>query len=80
MVPVLKKGCKAYYDTFSGLIPCQVVSINGNMVEFKLNKTIAAYRKGEVLKSSANWVVPKDAIVNKKYSKTIRYYQVIPDC
>lgn len=28
MTLVLKKGCKAYYDTFSGPVPCAVLSIS----------------------------------------------------
>jgi hypothetical protein len=76
MIPILKAGCKAYYDTFNGLIDCEVIKIEGNKVKFKLTETVAAYKKGEVLESSTLWVVPTKAIKRRQYSTTIGCYNV----
>ena len=67
----LRKGSLAYYDTFSGLIPCKVLSIKGgenglasseHRVTFKLTANRRAYKRGEVLEAWALDVPPRSAI------------------
>lgn len=68
--PTLKSGTLAYYDTFSGLIPCRVVSVSGRSgrggsaqdVTFILTANRGNYRRGERLVSSALHVFPRDAV------------------
>ena len=39
----------AYYDTFSGLIPCKVLQITGDTCTIKLTAARGAYKRGEIL-------------------------------
>lgn len=59
-------GDLAFYDTFSGCIPCKVLSISGSpgntsqcRIIFKLTTSRGAYRRGEVLESDALKVIPR---------------------
>lgn len=59
-------GDLAFYDTFSGCIPCKVLSISGSpgntsqcRIIFKLTTSRGAYRCGEVLESDALKVIPR---------------------
>lgn len=80
----LSVGCLAYFDTFAGLVPCVVKAISGTSpnpissveVQFKITADRGAYRKGELLKSSSLWVVPRGAIRRRQYQSTIGHYTV----
>lgn len=59
-------GNKAYYDTFTGLIPCKVTGVRvwdkeyGRYeVEFIITTTRGAYKKGEKLFANPRNVVPR---------------------
>jgi hypothetical protein len=66
---------KAYWDTFSGLIPCKVTrvyndpEIYGKKVEFTLTANRGPYKRGETHTSSALFVCPRDAV----YVRSGRY-------
>lgn len=78
---VFHEGTAAYYDTFSGLIPCKVLEIQEvgygfrcgpyNIIKFKLTADRGAYKKGEILTSDASHVPPQKMIRRRKYSSTI---------
>ena len=64
-------GTLAYYDTFSGLIPCKVVAVlkdcNGRLIgrdelTIKLTATRGAYKRGEVLTVSASIAPPRSMV------------------
>ena len=62
-------GTKAFYDTFTGLVPVTVIKINGpsngrvvgkgNEVEFIVDKDHGPYKKGERLMAQGYKVVPR---------------------
>ena len=66
----LTVGCKAYVDTFDGLIPCKVEAISGHSgtassahtITVRLTATRKAWRKGEVIQRSALSIVPRKAV------------------
>lgn len=67
----LRSGDLAYADTFSGLIPCKVLSIRDvNSVSIKLTAGRGPYRKGEVLTWDWKWVVPRDAALFRRNCST----------
>lgn len=80
----LKAGELAYFDSFAGLIPCKVLSINGESgqanskqeVTFQITAPRGPYKRGELVRSSARWVIPRDAIKRRKHGTTIRPYSV----
>ncbi len=79
----LEVGNLAYYDTFSGMIPCWIVSIDGpggnpstaQTVTIKLTAKRGAYRRGEVLQTSGLHVCPRSAARFGKHCTTIRPFQ-----
>lgn len=83
-MPALKVGEKAYYDTFSGLILCQVLGLSGIAdrplssikVDFELLQSRGAYCKGEKLQSSSLWVVPVAAVRKAAFGCMIGHYTV----
>lgn len=60
-------GELAYFDSFAGLIPCKVVSVNdaadseflGLSITVKLTADRGSYRRGEVIESDALHVIPR---------------------
>lgn len=89
----LRSGDLAYYDSFSGLLPCKVLSITGpsgnpsssQTVSVKLTASIFGagvgselYKRGEILESSGLRVVARRA-VHGKYKNRIRLFEVIAD-
>jgi hypothetical protein len=83
----LKSGSPAYVDTFSGMIPCRVLTISGRSgvassdqdVEVVLTASRGPYRKGETLKWRGYRVVPRKAVRFHKYGTKIRAYMVQAD-
>lgn len=83
-MPNLSIGCAAMFDTFSGLVPCVVIALDGKAnsasssvkVTFRITRNRGAYKAGEVLESSSLWVAPKSAIRQRGYYKTIAPYSV----
>lgn len=69
----LKTGILAYLDTFSGQIPCRVLAVAGDSegricapsptVKVKLTATRGAYRRGEIVESTAFHVYPRECRV-----------------
>ena len=80
----LKAGALAYFDSFVGLVPCKVLSIKGESgransaqeVTFKITASRGPYKRGEIMRRSALWVAPRDAIKWSKYGVSIRPYSV----
>ena len=76
----LKTGCKAYYDTFNGLIPCVVLSVKSKWhVEFKLTANRAAYKRGEILSGNSLHVIPREAVYVRSGQCRIKLYQTEVD-
>jgi hypothetical protein len=82
-------GTSAYYDTFSGLIPCIVLEVTErcygfrvgprNTVKFRLTADRGAYRKGEELTADAFRVPPRKMIRRLQYSNRIQpWYSYVP--
>lgn len=73
---VLRTGDLAYFDTFSGLIPCKVLGITGasgrasssQTVRFKLTASRGAYRRGEYLESDGLHVIPRKSVHGNRIS------------
>jgi hypothetical protein len=81
----LTSGAKAYLDSFTGLIPCKVLSIVGNSTPFassthcvtvEITGNGRAYKKGQQETTNSIRVIPRKAIRRRKYSTTIRLYKV----
>lgn len=66
---ILKTDSKAYFDSFSGLIPCKVLSVVkgefGIKVKVKLTKGQGSYKKFEKITESSLHIIPR---------KSIKYY------
>jgi hypothetical protein len=61
--PTLAAGCKAYIDSFAGLIPCVVLSVHNKWeVSVKLTATRGAYKRGETITENSLHVVPRAAV------------------
>ena len=79
---VFHPGTFAFYDTFSGLIPCKVVAIRDNLelpenlrgassdcrITVKLTAPRGAYRKGETVESDALKIIPRPFIIRRRNS------------
>lgn len=65
-------GNMAYYDTFSGLVPCKVTGYNSHtrMVEFIVTASRKAHKKGEKLTAIDTYVVPRKMI----HTRNGQYY------
>lgn len=70
----LTVGCKAYLDSFSGLVACRVLAIGATGVNIEVTATRAkAYRRGERLFGvSALRVVPRKSVVIRNGQYRIR--------
>ena len=70
----LKTGCLAYFDSFAGLVPCKVESVqreaNGLIhtvrVQVRFTATRGAYKRGESHTESALWVFPRGAVYRQR--------------
>ncbi len=75
-------GTLAYYDSMrSGLVPCKVTKITQDehgrvTVTAKVTATRYAYDRGETIDGSATWIVPRSAVLRRKYGSTILPYEV----
>ena len=82
----LKSGDLAYYDSFSGLLPCKVLKIEGESgtpstrqeCYLRLTKTVGAYKKGEIIASSGLHAVARRAVYGK-YRNRIRLFWIQAD-
>lgn len=83
----LKAGIAAYFDTFSGLVPCKVLRVRSTSrmplhpiptyeAEIEITKTVGPYKQGETLTWSARDVVPKGAIKHTQFSSRILPYNI----
>lgn len=86
--PILKTGCKAYYDSFGGTVACVVTHIEGasgrastdQIVTVRITATKhRAYKKGESVITSGLHVLPRECLRRRRYSSTIRPYDVACD-
>ena len=81
----LRTGDLAYYNSFSGLIPCKVTKITGPFgfagseqnVTFTLTANRGPYRRGESLTQWALHVVPRKSVRVTGGQYRIRCYQVV---
>jgi len=83
-VETLKTGSKAYWDSFTGLVPASIVSIQGvsglastaQIVVLELTGTRGAYRKGERVETSGLHAVPRASVRFRKHGTRILSYRV----
>ena len=85
----LKTGSKAFFDSYSGLIPCVVLAVKAGphsyggemdaMVTFRLTAERHGYKKGETLTFSAGMVVPRKAVHVRSGQYRVRAYDVQAD-
>ena len=81
----LTVGSKAYFDSFSGLVPCVVTDIRADrdyshsyriFVRFTAKR--GPYRKGEIYESSHLHIVPREAVHVRSGQYRIGAYSVQP--
>ena len=80
----LRKGDKAFYDSFLGLVPCKVDCIAGRsgiasasqIVTVTVTANHGAYKRGETVVTSGLHVVPRNAVQRRAYSTTILPYGI----
>lgn len=78
-------GTKSFYETFSGLVPCIVTGVHRtelecdgryvgplDAIEFKLTADRGAYKRGEILTSSAADVPPRVMVRRRRCGATVR--------
>lgn len=63
----LKSGMLAYFDSYSGLVPCKVLAIKaakygGHIAYVRYTAQRGPYSRGETGKHNACRVVPRDAV------------------
>lgn len=83
----LTVGCKAYFDTFAGLIPCKVTAIKRDVLELscatidgiavtaRLTANRGAYKRGELVTASNRYIVPRTAVYVRSGQYHIGAYQ-----
>lgn len=80
---IYRAGELAYYDTFSGLIPCKVIevilwgsgkTIQSGKVKIKLTADRQAYKRGEILEVTADNVIPRNHIRTSSGKYKINVY------
>lgn len=82
-------GTEAYIDTFGGMVPCTVLLVNkpcngrriGDHDELtvRVDKTMAGYRKGEIVNRSAAYTPPKVCRIKRQYEYRINtLYAYVP--
>jgi len=67
---VFHEGTSAYYDTFSGLVPCKVIEIKEQCYGYRCGPYDAV--KFKVITADASHVPPKSMIRKLQYSNRIR--------
>lgn len=74
------EGCSAYLDTFSGLIPCIVLSYatDARFLVCRITRNKGPYKAGEVIENRTHWTPPKDTIRRRKYGTYIRPFRYHP--
>lgn len=75
----LRAGSTAFLDTFSGLVPCRVLTIQGDPrpeAKVLVTRTIKAYRKGEQVTMDTAHVIPSGALGRRGYATTILPYNI----
>jgi hypothetical protein len=75
MFYVARAPTLAYLDSFIGLVPCKVLSVEDRAVTLKITATRGPYKRGEVLTRYANSVVPRPAVWRRKHQYAIRPYK-----
>ena len=78
----LKVGDLAYWDSFAGLVPCKVMSIEGTSgiastaqrVEFTLTAARKPYKRGELQEASALHVVPRKSVRGQYRNRIAPYF------
>jgi hypothetical protein len=63
----------AYYDTFSGLVPCRVISVDeAGALTIRLTANRGAYQRGETIQAlPQRSVAPRDRIRRRRFSTSI---------
>jgi hypothetical protein len=80
MDTILKTGCKAYLDSFNGLIPAVVVSVTDMWnVKLRLTASRAAYKRGEVIETNSLHAVPREAVHVRSGQYRIGFYRTQVD-
>jgi len=64
----------AYFDSFSGMIPCKVINIESDKITVKLTGKRGAYKQGEVIIMNTLHIVPRDSV---RKNRIINNYQWI---
>lgn len=69
----------AYYDTFSGLIPCRIAAVGdwsdpNSLARIQLTARRGAFTRGEWLTVPLRWIVPRPAVFRRGGCKMIRRY------
>lgn len=63
---VLKSYSPAYFDSFSGLIPCKVIAIVAGefntIAHVRLTASRGIYSKGELVETATNRAVPRKSV------------------
>ena len=73
----LRVGCKAYLDSFCGLVPCVVRSIADDWnVSVVLTATREAYKRGEIVITNSLHVIPRRSVFVRSGIYRIRGYNV----
>jgi hypothetical protein len=68
-----------YYDSSTGLIKCKIQSINKDIKmryipDKPVKYTYRIYKKGDIIESSYNWVIPRRAVYISFGQYRIRAY------
>lgn len=85
-IHTLRTGDLAYYDSFTGLIPCKVRSIKGiggicstaQTVTLIVTAERKGYLKGDTIETTGLHAVPRGSVRRSKYTTGIRSYFVEP--
>jgi hypothetical protein len=64
----------AYFDSFSGMIPCKVINIDNDKITVKLTCKRGAYKRGEILTFNTLHIIPRDSV---RKNRIINNYQWI---
>lgn len=77
MIYSIQETKKAYFDSFSGLIPVQPLRLiesellRSRYIRFKVLVDFKAYKKGEVIIAHSHNIVPNKQIVRRKFGSKI---------
>lgn len=71
---------KAFFDSFAGLVPCEIVGLTRDNeycfyeATVKVTADHGAYKRGQTVDTLLSRVVPRNAIRRLKYSTRIKPY------